>query len=502
MADSPERTGISSLGVLGIFVLVVIVVVALLYLEQDRKGAQDLAAAKARWKAAGFSLTASDYYPKPVPDDQNLAALPVFRLEPDPYEPSKLTTQRLRNATDEDKHGGDLYSSTYGAKHDEQELVVNVSAAYAKEFPGKKAPVSSLAQLEALYPFLADIRAAAPTHPIFRINQDYGSQPPFERPLGPVTAPLKVAKLLSCDAKLALREKDPQVAVDDFQVSFEIARGVGIDPSLVGGLVELGCCAITRGTIDDGLTKHTWNDSQLAAIQDEFKRTDCLALYQFDMRAEPAANSLPMYEWLKHSQSSMALIMGMASGSGAPSSGLGPKLLSLLWANGWWDMNAAQTADLMLNNAQCVDLKARGVDAKRCLALETGVEKTKEHPAPWNILYAVSGGPLTNGLEKFAQGQVQLDEDRIVCGLERFRIAHGAYPARLTDLVPACLDDLPHDIMNGEPYHYRLNPDGTFLLYSVGWNQVDEGGAVATLPYSPKIIDYKQGDWVWPMVKR
>jgi hypothetical protein len=56
--------------------------------------------------------------------------------------------------------------------------------------------------------------------------------------------------------------------------------------------------------------------------------------------------------------------------------------------------------------------------------------------------------------------------------------------------------------MNGETYHYRLNADGTFLLYSVGWNQADDGGKVVYSQDSPNIIDFDRGDWVWPMVKR
>jgi hypothetical protein len=44
----------------------------------------------------------------------------------------------------------------------------------------------------------------------------------------------------------------------------------------------------------------------------------------------------------------------------------------------------------------------------------------------------------------------------------------------------------------------RGRADGTYLLYSVGWNQTDEGGKVVYKTDSPKQIDYDQGDWVWP----
>jgi hypothetical protein len=51
--------------------------------------------------------------------------------------------------------------------------------------------------------------------------------------------------------------------------------------------------------------------------------------------------------------------------------------------------------------------------------------------------------------------------------------------------------------MNGEPYHYRLKPDGTFLLYSVGWNQKDDGGKVGR---KDGAVDHLEGDWPWPSI--
>ncbi len=493
----PPPTAGGCLRSFAIFAVVVVLFLVIFYTEENWRGAHALAAAKQQWQDAGYSLKAEDYYPPPVPDDQNLAALPIFQTEPNPAWKGQPWDKRLRDALDEDAHGGDVYDYEH-----KQDISTLVAKAYAKQFPGKMAPASGLAQFEELYPAVVDIRTAALTRPAFRLNQNYGQKPEWERPLGPVTDQIKVAKFLSYDAQLALKENQPQIALEDIKCAFLIARGIGTDPSLVGGLVSLGVSAITRGYVDDGLSKHNWNDAQLAQIQDELKKTDCLAIYQFAIRSEPAAHSLPMFELMKSQPSTMKLLVGMATeGEGQDSTWA--DVLWYFWANGWWDMNAAKMADTMLTNAQCVDLKARLVDVKRSEELQAEVGKAKELPwgiAPGNILYAVAAGPLTNALAKFAQGQVQLDEDRIVCALERYHLAHAAYPATLDALVPTCIDELPHDIMNGEPYHYRLNPDGTFLLYSVGWNQIDDGGKFAFTPNSTKSIDFTQGDWVWPMV--
>jgi hypothetical protein len=48
--------------------------------------------------------------------------------------------------------------------------------------------------------------------------------------------------------------------------------------------------------------------------------------------------------------------------------------------------------------------------------------------------------------------------------------------------------------------HYRLNPDGSYLLYSVGEDGIDDGGD-CTPASAPKQIDFWTGkDVVWPRV--
>ncbi len=80
----------------------------------------------------------------------------------------------------------------------------------------------------------------------------------------------------------------------------------------------------------------------------------------------------------------------------------------------------------------------------------------------------------------------------IVCALESYRLANGAYPDTLSSLEPAFLKRVPHDITTGEPLKYRRTDDGRFLLYSVGWNGKDDGGIIA-----PPGKESTEGDWVW-----
>lgn len=63
-------------------------------------------------------------------------------------------------------------------------------------------------------------------------------------------------------------------------------------------------------------------------------------------------------------------------------------------------------------------------------------------------------------------------------------------------LVPQFIEKLPPDVIGGQPLHYRRTEDGKFLLYSVGWNEIDDGGKAASKKDGPG--DFQGQDWVWP----
>jgi len=45
--------------------------------------------------------------------------------------------------------------------------------------------------------------------------------------------------------------------------------------------------------------------------------------------------------------------------------------------------------------------------------------------------------------------------------------------------VPEFISQVPHDVINGQPLHYRCTPDGQYVLYSVGWDATDDEGVIS-----------------------
>ncbi len=82
--------------------------------------------------------------------------------------------------------------------------------------------------------------------------------------------------------------------------------------------------------------------------------------------------------------------------------------------------------------------------------------------------------------------------------LKRYQLRHETLPKDLGALVPEFLPGLPRDPVDGQPLRYRLNADGTFLLYSIGANNVDDGGDATPIPPATYWQWQNARDWVWP----
>jgi hypothetical protein len=97
--------------------------------------------------------------------------------------------------------------------------------------------------------------------------------------------------------------------------------------------------------------------------------------------------------------------------------------------------------------------------------------------------------------QKAAFGQTAADMAVLACALERYRIAHAKFPDSLSELVPQLLPAVPHDVINGQPLSYKLNPEGGYVLYSLGWNETDDRGTIKQTKNGG--VEQSEGDWVW-----
>jgi hypothetical protein len=65
----------------------------------------------------------------------------------------------------------------------------------------------------------------------------------------------------------------------------------------------------------------------------------------------------------------------------------------------------------------------------------------------------------------------------VIVAAERFRLANGRWPEKLSELTPPYIKVIPSDPFDGQAIRYRLKGNRV-VVYSVGPNLVDDGGAI------------------------
>ena len=119
-----------------------------------------------------------------------------------------------------------------------------------------------------------------------------------------------------------------------------------------------------------------------------------------------------------------------------------------------------------------------------------------QHLTPYNFIERMLLPSLGHAAIRFACAQTSVDQARIAIALERYQLAHGKFPESLDALMPQYIGQMPHDVIGGQPLKYRRTSDGQFVLYSIGWNEKDDGG-VTVIPKEGSQPKFEEGDWVW-----
>ena len=189
------------------------------------------------------------------------------------------------------------------------------------------------------------------------------------------------------------------------------------------------------------------------------------------------------------------------TGDPNPSHGSAANAFGKIMPHGWYQMeklNYCRLYNLQLDGA--FDVPAKRVFPAKITSNTNALEKAFVGRSPvttiltrHQLLAAIMLPALGNLPRKGAIGQATADEATLACALERYRLAHGQLPDRLEALAPDFVAALPHDVITGAAYKYQRTAD-SFLLYSVGWNETEDGGKVAM---KGSAWDPTEGDWVW-----
>jgi hypothetical protein len=498
-----------------------VTLIALFYAEEDWRGKHAWEKFKREWEAKGEKFDFASFVPSPVPDDQNFALTPIVftcygqMLTRDGQEvPSnkratnfvnRLRMEIVYNYEESPKDGDWMTVKISDLKA--WRNYYRALAATTNEFPVAPQPQSPAADvllaLSKYDPAIEELRQASQL-PDSRFPLDYDT----EDPAGILLPHLGVLKQCSLALQLRaiaeLQNGQSEQAFDDVKLALRLADSVRTEPFIITHLLRIAILKIALQPVWEGLAEHQWSDTQLAALDAELAKLDFLADYEFSARSERAAH-VKVVDWMEQKRSRFWQLFNMVTDD--EQNMMNHFCLSLeiyLMPKGWY-----YQSEIVLSQVQQQRVLPIVNDPQQTISPQAARESVDAvrslRPTGVNLFARLLLPELGKYAERAAYGQNAANLARVAIALERYRLAHGNYPESLDLLSPQFIAKLPHDIINGEPLHYRRTDDpssqssdaasGQFVLYSVGWNEVDDGGKVGLTKNGN--VDIGTGDWVW-----
>jgi hypothetical protein len=283
---------------------------------------------------------------------------------------------------------------------------------------------------------------------------------------------------------------EPDKAVAELTLLHDLSHLTDSQPTgkpmtLVGAMINVAVVGLHADVVGEGLQTHVWQEPQLVQLQKQLSDVHTLIPVAEAFQSEPAASAraletLPISEILKVFQ-----------GPGHTYE----RILFRVAPHGWFLQNIANEVPFRYVPGEAIDTEHDRVSPGILKDNQAQLEKYVSRRSPFGILTRLVVPNYLKAVQTMARDQTAADEALIVCGLERYRLANGSYPNSLDALVPKFLDKAPHDLITGEPLKYH-RADSSFVLYSLGWNEKDDGGITSTTIINGQ-PNKESGDWVW-----
>lgn len=452
--------------------------IVLFYAWTDWQGARQLKAALAMLEQKHESIRLEDFIPPAIPDERNVAAAPIFKEYFNPLWRHKKNDSRLEKLKEP-------WQTTPHSEIPGNLLLVarQIDSSFNGDELGAWKIIHSALNHSA--PLLTELREAL-ARPEIAWPLDY-SAAPYMFGLPQITIQMRIARIFRARALAEIATGDFSKAFEDTQTLLALAR-ISKEPHLViCELVETKILNMACDVINEALNHAAWNDAQLAAISTELAQPQLLRQYaealrmgrtfsfQWDLSNPQVVHSIDFdlrevitksmekknlnYFFLKilHSNKNLHLAIYRLSPSG------------------WGSEEKTRFA---VTIQQMID--ALGNGEKLSSPEVWNNIKGRGNISAWELirkpLYSLEIQAAAENVKIVCQGQTTLSSLRAACAIERYRLANHRLPLSLDELVPALLPSVPKDPMTGNPLLYKTSPDGSFVIYGLGWNRKDEGG--------------------------
>ncbi len=516
--------------------------IALFYAEEDWRGWHAWNQFKREWEAKGEKFDYASIVPPAVPDDQNFAIAPIWvesmkavlgpknsaiwfgnnyaengrtnftdRLAMNmahvtpyyEYTP-ETATGHWPKGTVTDLKPWQTYFRTPDQSNPKYRFQSSLKT--TNEFPVASQPQTPAADvllaLSKYDPAIEELRSASQL-PYSRFPLEYYKDDPAAILLPHLADLKRCSQGLQLRAVAELQNGQPGKALDDVKLSFRLMEAVRNEPILISHLVRIAILNLVLQPVYEGLAEHKWSDMQLTELDSELAKQDFLADYKLAMRGEMIFQGR-IFDYLRNNPAQLINLFGDDSYNfGGANPPLPERIVTWLIPTGWFYQNQFHCARSMVNlYLPEVNTEQRMISPTKIRAAGDAIDADTHHLTPNNFIERFLLPALGGSAKKFAYAQTSVDLARTAIALERYRLAHGEFPESLDTLAPQFISVVPHDVIGGQPIKYRRTVDGQFVLYSVGWNERDDGGVVVFYSSGQNVdnlrsVDNSQGDWVW-----
>ena len=457
---------------IGRILLGLAILVALFYIVENARGKYAWEQYKRECAAKGINLDWQSLIPPPIPDDENIAMAPIFqemfasppsrwiRLPSPSFTPDPNT---IRRPVWQTGRWEGLAPWRVALSNDNLLVALSVYDDDLQEV--EEAFKRPSFRLEAW-----DRARITITHP-----EPYGFRLPIVNNTLP---PLLSIYDLRARAKHEASQYDGML--EDILIGFRIANLCQEDPQVISAFFRAGVSRRMCTPLWLGFSGRVWNAQQLATLQSMLEEIN---LAEHALRANQFERAQCAYLFLLPHRSftynDVLLRRTPAWYYAIP--------------RGWFYQNALRFARFYDQQECLIHTDSQWFDVVQM----KNVGDPKAYPSFIGI-----GDFLLNHFLSMIQpvvlAQATLHQAVIACAIERYRLEHGRIPERLDKLVPHYLAKIPCDPCDGQPMRYKPTGDNNAILYSIGWNCIDDGGELGIKKINGvDVADSDSGDWVW-----
>jgi hypothetical protein len=358
--------------------------------------------------------------------------------------------------------------------------------------------------------------------PVFDNHLDYSLGPKMKSPhLGSIK---NLVQWLQCRIAYSLHTENRADALAGLACEIQLPKLIAKDRVLIGELFRNAICAIALTDTWEALQFEGWSDPELAHLQDKWATQSFIPQMINSMERE-LINMILTFETYrasnKETYQTLALVAQVQTAFqdfGGPEEAGGSSFLEdlPLWESlrGFWQRQiycrvwrfawSHQAERRALGDVYTALELMRRQEAAQSWRLVVDEFEVLEQDKKYGHYDRLRFIPfdLLSTYAKAAVRPMRSETDRSLCraaiALQRYFLRCQSYPESLDALVPEFLSSVPTDYMDGQPIKYRLNTDGSFTLYSVGTDGVDNGGDTSPPDGSKSRIRWLRKDYVWP----